>query len=167
MDIDKKIEELRKEFNNKIDQLKEDYKNELKEKEKSEKWIPKENEVYYYVNMSYLNVDGNGWYNDRKDNTIIKYNKIFKTKEDAQEYADYLKARCEYSYEFSKEEWEDSGIQKYFIYYNHTCNVLGITANNIWFPMNGIHFKSRGKAEEFLDKYKKQILKFEFGIEEE
>ena len=34
MNIDKKIEELRKEFNNKIDELKKEY------KEKNEKWIP-------------------------------------------------------------------------------------------------------------------------------
>ena len=161
MDIDKKIEELRKEFNEKIDKLKEEYKG-----EKSSKWIPKENQFYFYVTSS-MAIDNYNYKNDKIDVSILKYNKIFKTEEEAQEYADYLKARKEYSYEFSKEEWEDSGIQKYFIYYNHTCNVLGITANNIWFPMNGIHFKSRGKAEEFLDKYKKQILKFEFEIEEE
>ena len=160
MDIDKKIEELRKEFDEKIDELKREYKG------KNEKWIPKKGEIYYFLDEE-LYVGWNCFDNDDTDETIIKNNKIFETEEEAQEYADYLKARKEYSYEFSKEEWEDSGIQKYFIYYNHTCNVLGITANNIWFPMNGIHFKSRGKAEEFIDKYKKQILKFEFNIEEE
>lgn len=160
MDIDKKIEELRKEFNEKIEKLKREYKG------KSGKWIPEKGEIYYFLDEE-LYFDWNCFDNNDTDKAILKYSKIFKTEEEAQEYADYLKARKEYSYEFSKEEWEDSGIQKYFIYYNHTCNVLGITANNIWFPMNGIHFKSRGKAEEFIDKYKKQILKFEFGIEEE
>lgn len=160
MDIDKKMEELRKEFNEKIEELKREYKG------KNEKWIPKEGEIYYYLAMDF-SVSSCVNLLDSIDRTRFKFSKIFKTEEEAQEYADYLKARKEYSYEFSKEEWEDSGIQKYFIYYNHTCNVLGITANNIWFPMNGIHFKSRGKAEEFIDKYKKQILKFEFDIEEE
>ena len=160
MDIDKKIEDLRKEFNEKVDELKREY------KEKNEKWIPEVGDRYYFIDEE-LNVDWQWFDNDDTDEVIFKYNKVFKTEEEAQEYADYLKARKEYSYEFSKEEWEDSGIQKYFIYYNHTCNVLGITVNNIWFPMNGIHFKSRGKAEEFIDKYKKQILKFEFEIEEE
>lgn len=160
MNIDKKMEELRKEFNEKIEELKREYKG------KNEKWIPKEGEIYYFLDEE-LYVDWNCFDNNDTDEAILKYSKIFKTEEEVQEYADYLKARKEYSYEFSKEEWEDSGIQKYFIYYNHTCNVLGITANNIWFPMNGIHFKSRGKAEEFIDKYKKQILKFEFDIEEE
>lgn len=161
MDIDKKIEELRKEFNEKIDKLKEEYK-----KEKDGKWIPEEGEEYYYLSTDF-SVSSCVNLLDSIDRTRFKFSKVFKTEEEAQEYADYLEARKEYSYEFSKEEWEDSGIQKYFIYYNHTCNVLGITANNIWFPMNGIHFKSRGKAEEFIDKYKKQILKFEFDIEEE
>ena len=137
------------------------------EKEKSSKWIPKENEVYYYVNMSYLNVDGNGWYNDRKDNTIIKYNKIFKTKEDAQEYAAYLKARKEYSYEFSREEWESDGIDKYSIYYDYDYNNVMIGLCNTFRNLNQIYFKTEEKAQEFIDKYKKQILKFEFGIEEE
>lgn len=161
MDIDKKIEELRKEFDEKIYKLKEEYKG-----EKSSKWIPKSGEIYYFVDID-LSVGYSTNLLDSIDELRFEFIKIFKTKEEAQEYADYLKARKEYSYEFSKEEWKDSGIQKYFIYYNHTCNVLGITANNIWFPMNGIHFKSRGKAQEFIDKYKKQILKFEFDIEEE
>ena len=160
MDIDKKIEELRKEFNEKIDELKREY------KEKNEKWIPEVGDRYYFIDEE-LNVDWQWFDNDDTDEAIFKNNKIFKTEEEAQEYADYLKARKEYSYEFSKEEWENDRIDKYFIYYNHTCNVLGITANNICFPMNGIHFKSRGKAQEFIDKYKKQILKFEFGIGEE
>lgn len=161
MNIDKKIEELRKEFNEKIDKLKEEY-----ELEKNGKWMLRLGTEYYYLSES-LVVMYDTFSDEPYQNELIKYNRIFKTAEQAHDYADYLKVRKEYSYEFSKEEWEDSGIQKYFIYYNHTCNVLGITANNIWFPMNGIHFKSRGKAEEFIDKYKKQILKFEFGIEEE
>lgn len=33
--------------------------------------------------------------------------------------------------------------------------------------MNTIYFKTREQAREFINKYKKQILKFEFDIEEE
>ena len=169
-DIDKKIEDLRKEFNNKIDQLKEDYKNELKEKykkEKSEKWIPKENETYYYVLMDCLKVDADKWDNDKIDNTIIKYNKIFKTEEEAQEYADYLEARKEYSYEFSKGEWEDYKIEKYLMYYNYQSKKFRILCCSNCRDINSIYFKSREKAQEFINDYKKYILKFEFGIEEE
>ena len=161
-DIDKKIEDLRKEFNNKIDQLKEDYK-----KEKSGKWIPKEDETYYYVLMDCLKVDADKWDNDKIDNTIIKYNKIFKTEEEAQEYADYLKAKKDYSYEFTKEEWEDIGINKYYIYYDYSEEKLEVFHCNYCGRLNQIYFKTKEKAQEFIDKYKKQILKFEFNIKEE
>lgn len=161
MNIDKKIEDLRKEFNEKIDKLEEEYK-----REKSNKWIPKEDEMYYYVSMDYLNVDSNKWDNDRIDNTIIKYNKIFKTEEEAKEYADYLKAKKDYSYEFTKEEWEDKEIDKYCIYYDFNSKIFYVDYIKYCGRIGTIYFKTYEKAQEFLDRYKKQILKFEFGIEE-
>ena len=159
MDIDKKIEELRKEFNEKIDELKKEYK-----KEKNEKWIPEEGEEYYFIDEE-LNIGWNWFDNDDTDEAIFKYNKVFKTEEEAQEYADYLKARKEYSYEFSKEEWEETEIKKYFIYYNYEYKRIGLDYYNSFFKMNTIHFKTEEKAQEFLGKYREQILKFEFGIE--
>ena len=167
-DIDKKIEDLRKEFNNKIDQLKEDYKNELKEKykkEKSEKWIPKDGEIYYYLAMDF-SVSSCVNLFDWIDRTRFKFSKIFKTKEEAQEYATYLKARKEYSYEFSREEWESDGIDKYSIYCDYDYNNVMIGLCNTFRNLNQIYFKTEEKAQAFIDKYKKQILKFEFGIEE-
>lgn len=160
MDIDKKIEELRKEFDEKIEKLKREYKG------KSGKWIPKEGEIYYFVDIV-LNVDWNYFNNDDTDKTVFKHNKIFKTEEEAQEYADYLEARKEYSYEFSREEWESDGIDKYSIYYDYDYNNVMIGLCNTFRNLNQIYFKTEEKAQEFIDKYKKQILKFEFDIEEE
>lgn len=163
-DIDKKIEDLRKEFNEKIDKLKEEYKG-----EKSRKWIPKEDETYYYVLMDCLKVDADKWDNDKIDNTIIKYNKIFKTEEEAQEYADYLEARKEYSYEFSKEEWENTKntnvMYKHYIYYDFNDKAFYIGSAEYCGRIGTTYFKTAEKAQEFIDKYKRQILKFEFGIE--
>ena len=166
-DIDKKIEDLRKEFNNKIDQLKEDYKNELKEKdkkEKSEKWIPKLDEDFYYLD-SELNTFCTFFEDTDGDRKLLKYSKIFKTQKEAKEYADYLKARHEYSYEFSKEEWEDYKIEKYLMYYNYQSKKFRILCCSNCRDINAIYFKTRKKAQEFIENYKKQILKFEFGIE--
>ena len=160
MDIDKKIEELRKEFDEKIDELKREYKG------KNEKWIPKKGEIYYFLDEE-LYVGWNCFDNDDTDETIIKNNKIFETEEEAQEYADYLKARKEYSYEFSKEEWEDEGIDKYSIDYSYEENDIEIETWTTCRNLNQIYFKTEAQAQEFIDKYKKQILKFEFGIEEE
>ena len=163
MDIDKKIEDLRKEFNEKIDKLKKEYK-----KEKSEKWIPNIGEKYYYLlpNLAICFTENESSINDFDENTI-KYNKVFKTYEEAQEYADYLKTRKEYSYEFSKEEWEDYKIEKYLMYYNYQSKKFRILCCSNCRDVNAIYFKTRKKAQAFIDKYKKQILKFEFGIEEE
>ena len=161
MNIDKKIEELRKEFNEKIEELKREY-----GIEKSKKFIPKERETYYYINQMFKVCF------TRNEMTVtdiefLKYNKVFKTKEEAQEYADYLKSRETYSYKFSKEEWKDASILKHVIYLDTINQDIFIESTSIQYYMNSIYFKSRGKAEEFIDKYKKQILKFEFGIEEE
>ena len=161
MNIDKKIEELRKEFNEKIEELKREYK-----KEKSGKWIPEEGEIYYFIDEG-LNVDWNCFDNDDIDEAIFKNNKIFETEEEAQEYANYLKARKEYSYEFSKEEWENDSICKYYIYYDFYNNNFFVSWDRNLRRVGVIYFKAEAQAREFLNKYKKQILKFEFGIEEE
>ena len=160
MDIDKKIEELRKEFNEKIEELKREYK-----KEKNGKWIPQLGEDFYYLSSG-LYVLCTSFQNIEADRKILKYSKIFKTEEEAQEYADYLKARKEYSYEFSKEEWEDIEINKYYVYYNYVDKRINILSYNYCRDINSIYFKSREKAQEFRNDYKKYILKFEFGIEE-
>ena len=161
MNIDKKIEDLRKEFNEKIDKLKKEYK-----KEKNGKWIPQLGEDFYYLSSG-LYVLWASFQNIEADRKILKYNKIFKTKEEAREYADYLKARKEYSYEFSKEEWEDTNIYKHYIYYDFDDKVFYIDSAKYCGRIGTTCFKIYEKAQEFIDKYKKQILKFEFGIEEE
>ena len=159
MDIDEKIEELRKEFNNKIDELKREY------KEKNEKWVPEEGEEYYFVDEE-LNIGWN-WFGVT-DEAILKYNKVFKTEEEAQEYADYLKARKEYSYEFSEEEWKNTNIiYKYYIYYDFNDKAFYIGSAECCGRIGTTYFKTYEKAQEFIDRYEKQILKFEFGIEEE
>ena len=161
MDIDKKIEELRKEFNEKIDKLKEEYKG-----EKSSKWIPKSGEIYYFVNID-LSVSYSTNLLDSIDELRFEFIKIFKTKEQAQEYADYLKARKEYSYEFSKEEWENENMSKYGIYYDYDVEDIDVEIWGTCRNIGQIFFKTEAQAQAFIDKYKKQILKFEFDIEEE
>ena len=161
MNIDKKIEDLRKEINEKIEELKREY-----EKEKNGKWIPQLGEKFYYLSSGFY-ILWTSFQNIEADRKILKYSKIFKTKEDAQEYADYLKARCEYSYEFSKEELENNNIYKHYICYDFDDKVFYIGSSEYCGRIGTTYFKTHEKAQEFLDRYEKQILKFEFGIEEE
>ena len=159
MNIDQKIEDLRKEFNEKIKELKREY------KEKNEKWIPESGERYYFVNID-LTVGYSINLLDSIDNLRFEFIKIFKTKEEAQEYADYLKARKKYSYEFSKEEWENTNIYKHYIYYDFDDKVFYIDSSEYCGRIGTTYFKTYEKAQEFLYRYEKQILKFEFDIEE-
>ena len=160
MNIDEKIEDLRKEFENKIKELKEEY-----ELEKNVKWIPKFGKNYYYVDPA-LGCHYSKFVSTVFDNDILKYGKIFKTEEQAQEYADYLKARKKFSYEFSKEEWENNRIYKYYIYYDFKSKIFYVDYINYCGRIGTTYFKTYEKAQEFLDRYEKQILKFEFDIEE-
>lgn len=163
MNIDEKIKDLREEFENKIKELQEEY--ELK---KSGKWIPDYGEKYYYLS-SYFEVLEDTNFENIFSKGRIKYNKIFETRAEAQEYADYLKAKKEYSYEFSKEKWENTNtnaIYKHYIYYDFNDKAFYIGSAEYCGRIGGIYFKTKEKAQAFIDKYKKQILKFEFGIEE-
>ena len=161
MNIKEKIEELREEFENKIKELKEEY-----ELEKNGKWIPQYREKYYYLSSCLEIFSDINFENTLTLKERMKHSKVFKTKEEAQEYADYLKARKEYSYEFGKEKWKDKKIAKYYIIYDYESEKLKIHSNFYIKVMNKICFKTAEKAQEFIDKYKKQILKFEFDIEE-
>lgn len=160
MDIDKKIEELIKEFDERIKKLKREYKG------KNEKWIPEDREQYYFLDEE-LDVNWNYFCNDDTDEAILKYSKIFKTEEEAQEYADYLEARKKYSYEFSKEEWGNENMSKYGIYYDYDVEDIDVEIWGTCRNIGQIFFKTEAQAQAFIDKYKKQILKFEFNIEEE
>lgn len=147
--IEDKIKELQKEV----------------EKLKAKEWIPEIDEGYYFVGYTLEPV----WHmrDSRYDDQIIKYNKVFKTIEEAQDYANYLKARKEYSYEFSAKEWDDDSISKYYIrYFYNTKNMqIDYNFNYVARDINKIYFKSKEKAEEFIKKYSKQILEYEFGVD--
>mgnify|MGYP001852058353 CR=1 FL=1 len=162
MNIDEKIEDLREEFENKIKELKEEY-----ELEKSGKWIPDYEEKYYYLSSCFEvfeDINSENIFSKKR----IKYNKIFETRAEAQEYASYLKAKKEYSYEFSEEEWKNTNIiYKHYIYYDFNDKAFYIGSAEYCGRIGTIYFKTYEKAQAFIDKYKKQILKFEFGIEEE
>ena len=160
MNIDKRIEDLRKEFDNKIDQLKKEY-----QREKNGKWIPNYGEDYYFLDAQ-LFVNKYCRKRNVYNAIILKYSKVFKTAREAAEYSEYLKARKKYSYEFSKEEWADTHISKYYIYYDYCGNFLSYDLAKSFRYINQVYFKSIEDAKEFIDKYKKQILKFEFDIEE-
>lgn len=152
-----------------LEKLKEQYKKLGEEIEKLEKgntgrWELEKGEEYWYIDAD-GDMNWHYWRDDDIDNwTYINHN-TFKTKEDAQKYKDYILARAEYTYEFLKEEWENDNITKYNIFYDYFYNKLCVNCSYSLRYTN-LYFKTKEKAQEFIDKYEKQILKYEFGIEE-
>lgn len=142
-----------------------DFKQELNKTE--EEWIPEEKEIYWFYDKDSESIDWCNWNDDKIDDTRLKNKVIFKTEEEAQRYADYQKAKEEYSYEFSKEEWESGKDNKYKIVYNYYKNKLEVISNGYCQNLNNLYFKTENQAQEFIDKYKDEILEFEFGIKED
>lgn len=133
--------------------------------EKSGKWIPEIDEIYWYYNKDLEKIDCKTWLNSREDNIKLKNKVVFKTGEEAQEYADYQKAKEKYTYEFSREEWESKDINKYYIFYSRDDNKLGCNFNWSTRSIGKLYFKAKEEVQEFINKYEKQILKFEFEVE--
>lgn len=154
-ELENKLMELQKEF--------EVFKN--KEEKENKGWIPKFKNDYYYYDRDTEEIENTIWANYDSDNTRLKNKVIFKTFEEAKEYAEYIRAKKEYSHEFSKEEWENDDIRKYIIGYDYDREELYIDFSNCCRNSGQIYFKTREKTQEFRDKYEKQILKFEFEIE--
>ena len=126
-------------------------------KSNSGRWKPEEDEIYWFVGT--CEIYHHCWINDRADNWMYINHNIFKTKEEAQEYHDYILARAEYTYEFSTEEWEDVDIDKYKIYYDFTDKKIEITWAKYGKTLGDLYFKTEKKAQEFIDKYKKTNIK--------
>lgn len=158
-----------KEIENDIDKIKlelQELKVQKEPETKAEKWRPKEGERYYFVN--YCGIVSWYEYDDyNTDNTMIKNIKnVFKTKEEAEEYREYIKVKKEYSTEFTTKEWENRNITKYYIYLDYANKKLYQSCNCFIKYMNATYFTEEN-AEKFIKKYEKQILKYEFEIEEE
>lgn len=155
------------EFEKDIENIKKELE-ELKKVEKAKKgrWKPEINKEYWFIKLD-RTIVSYVYNNDKIDNGIIKYNQIFKTFEEAEKYLKYKNALNEAIYEFNQEEWEDCKTKKYYIYYNYKINKISITFTWTYRVLGLQYFKTREDAEKFADKHKKQILKYEFGIEEE
>ena len=152
----KEIEEEIKKLELEVEELK---------KKKEGKWKPRYGEKYFFINIRGA-VDCYNNDNNTIDDYVINNTKIFKTSVDAAEYRKYITAKKEYSTDFTKEEWENRNITKYYLYFYCIGKKLNASLANICKNMNTTYFTEEN-VEEFMKKYEKQILKYEFGINED
>lgn len=136
----------------------------LKVVEKKGKFVPKVEETYWYV-RSNGDVDYYNFINDEIDKYLINHQPVFKTEEKAYEYKDYLELLDKYKYNFSDEEWLNSDILKWFVYYIHSSKLLNVGCNNVSkYPLTA-YFKSEEDAEDFIEEAgKDNIKKFMFDV---
>lgn len=157
MNIEERVNNIEKEL--------EDIKKEIKEsKEENKKWMPKIDEIYWYVDIDVMEVDWCYYRNDNTDNIRLNQNRIFKTEKEAEEYLEYLMEKEKYINTFTDEEWRDDNICKYYILYSYYLRKLEISDNFIYREVNKACFRTEEEAQDFINKYEKQIL-HEIGIE--
>lgn len=163
----KKFQEQITDFNNELRIAKEDFLDELnecqkeleelKESKKEGKWKPVEKEQYWY-----RNTDGkiytDFWSNHIYDEFRYKHIPIFKTVEECERYWRFMDTVKEKSYSFSKEEWEDERVQKWFIWlHNGELYTKFLGATNVY---GSIFFKTKEDAQYIVDNYKEELLKY-------
>ena len=131
---------------------------ELKESKK-EKWKPKEGEEYYYRDS-----DGDDgslyWHDTQSDNWRYNNLPIFKTREECKKYWHFMDTVKEKSYEFSKEEWKDWGVEKHYISYDFENECFCVYANDIANDFGVVHFKTEEDAQYIIDNFKEELLKY-------
>lgn len=84
----------------------------------------------------------------RSDKWILKHHPVFRTRAEAKDYKWYLEQLDEYSKGFSKEEWEDENIEKYYLYYKHRSNALEIY-DTFNFERSNVYYFTKESIEQF------------------
>lgn len=153
----------RKEYEERIAKLEKELK-ELKEMEIEDDEFPRLGDQYWFVDT-----DGYVVYAYWDDNTTSDYRKdflrIFKTKKECKRYLEIQKAFKEESKKFEP-NWKDDNQDKYYLYYDHDKNSVGISWNT-WCGQAVLYFESREILEELISRFgEEDIKKYYFGIEE-
>lgn len=136
---------------------------ELKESKKEGKWKPVDGEQYFFAD-AYGEMASNHWREDEYDKEVYKRQPLFKTKEACERYWHFMDTVKEKSYEFTADEWKNGEIEKLYITYNYTDDVLYI--DNTWYyrDLGKIYFKTEEDAKYIIDNFKEELM--EYFVEE-
>lgn len=168
-EIEKDLEKLKNEIEEVQDRIQELEVEKEKVLKNNGRWKPSQGEYYYYYNYYNYNnkkISWHIWKDDGTDNYYYETRNCFKTKEEAKEYLKYQEALDEVTYEFTNKEWENKHLYKYYLCYDYADKKIYVLVAYLYRDMNCRYFKTEKEAQNFVAKYKKQILKFEFDINE-
>lgn len=134
---------------------------EIIEEKQQGRWKPKEEGAAYFSINDWGVIFQTHYNNAPKDWFRILNKNVFKTDSEAKEYLEYKTAllEAEKPFERNKINW--------FIKYNYLDKALEMTWNDLTWYQGTIYLgQDKDVAQAFVDKWGKQILKYEFGIEE-
>lgn len=128
---------------------------------KKGKYVPKEGELYWFID-SYGYICSEFEY----DEWFIKHKTVFRTREEVQQYKRYLDVLDKYKYEFSKEEWKNKNIEKWYLsFMSEYSGAFDCCPTYTRKHPNCVYFKSEEDAEDFIEEAgKDNIKKFMFDI---
>lgn len=154
----KTVEELEKEINN-VEETLNNLKTKVEELKKSKNgfgptpkdWKPKRGEKYW---TAYYNLNPTFFICDEREisKNIIKYNRIFKTKEECQLYCDIQRAFRDSSREFKYNS------NNYYIWYDHVNKKI---KHDCLFSVQhkDIYFDSEEAVQNLIDKFGEENIK--------
>lgn len=154
----KTVEELEKEINN-VEETLNNLKTKVEELKKSKNgfeptpkdWKPKCGEKYW---TAYYNLNPTFFICDEREisKNIIKYNRIFKTKEECQLYCDVQRAFMDASREFKYNS------NNYYIWYDHVNKKI---KHDCLFSVQhkDIYFDSEEAVQNLIDKFGEENIK--------
>ena len=132
----------------------------IEEKQQQGRWKPRKGGHYWSIDTIGC-YDNDEWVDDDADNWRYATKNVFKTKQDAEEYFEYKTALLEAEKPFVYGEFNfaiecDASAKKPYLGW---CTRI-MSQGQIYLGQD------QDVARAFVDKWYKQILKYEFGIEE-
>ena len=130
-------------------------------------WIPEKGDLMYY-----LDIFGDvGCHHYGSDNTlnikILEFQKVFKTKEEAEFEIEKRKFLLFMEREFIRNsdeiDWEGYDQEKYFIYFDYNNSLIGITENYTW-RQTTLYTTNKKWLEGFIEDNEEDIKKYYFEI---
>lgn len=131
---------------------------ELKESKKEGKWKPERNDVFWFRD-TYGSIKSTV-YTGITNVNIFENTLVFPSKEECEKYWHFMDTVKEKSYEFSKEEWEDSDIGKWRIIYDGEVKGFCVNENYLICVFNATYFKNREDAQYIIDNFKDELMEY-------
>ena len=131
---------------------------ELKESKKEGKWKPIDGEKYWCRDT--IGDIFSAFNNNRGDEWRINNIPVFRTKEECERYWHFMDTVKEKSYEFSKEEWEDTSIEKYFINYDSVDEEFDVDFYSYLKFIGTVYFKTEEDAQYIIDNFKDELMEY-------